>query len=1227
MLFDPDGPEIPIQLLRAHRAGDVLFVVGAGISKAARLPLFGELADQIYARLGQALPGTPESLASRAEIAARDEKQYDRLIGLLEQRVVYRGTDWRQPHNAVRDAVAELLRPTSRTRLTAHADLLDLARGSDGRPRIVTTNFDTLFERAWRRRTRQRIVSSAGPAMPAVGSHDFAGVLHLHGRIADRYNGLEGTDLVLTSANFGEAYMRAGWASRFVYDLLRRYTLVLVGYSADDPPMRYMLEATEEGRLNFPDLRPAFALVGDTDNDAGSLREAWRGKGVRPLVYPAPEHDHSALYRTLDGWAQFARQPLEWATERLSAIASASPNETTTEQCLSFVYLTKEVASVGVAAEQTQDPRWLDELLPVERDETWTFVSWFRNRLADREAAEYAAGANDSTKIEIARAVDALLRSQHDPLPDLYRQYWTLFIQANLRHPPNRFGRIRGGPEITANRIRDIVELLEPRLRVDKKFRWREDDEPEREPTNIHDLAHFHFRANERDWRRLLERWPEDIRGEERLLLALDRALSEAIELGNDAGILQPDGDLMSYDLALVHAPEEGEGLVDTNDRHRGAWRLNQPDANNDRFAPIVRMMTGLWRRIFSRDVARASNIAAAWCDREPMIFKRLAAWAAIEGDRETDRRIERYLRGTTRQRYWQSDNCSELVRYYCRRWNRLVPATRRKIERAILAGMLPDVINRIAQKGNRSYARALYTARELARIRSAGGRLSRPTANRLARLYRSYPDLPREMPIFAHLYSPSWSGSGYSADIRVLDQVTDDELLESAEAFESSNRIEQADLWTVFARNEPRRAFSALYSAHENRAFPSDRWQPLLGLYGARGSEELPDDLPPLSEILDVISEVPIERLSPVAYQLASIIEQNARTTEDTTLPKILRLWDQLAAGALALDEGDYERPLAELVFSHPIGIISDSLVSMLDEMRLPPGNGIADNLKERFDLLANMSGRAGLIARGALLQQFAFLRTIAPEWVDANLLPELVEENDEAVELMSVIARSVAPQYSEMFNLLKGAILHALEHDRTEEATREQLSGALVGAALAIIEGVGGFDLTSVECRRALTRMPNNVLARMAWELTSLLRQKSTAQDRERCWDNVVAPFLLDYWPNDVSARTHEVSENLAHLPGLAGGAFERAVALVLDLVCPIQRYELSFGLGLDDDENHLELHPQACLMLLSSILDRSSPPPRDLAETLDRILSADANLAAEPAFWRLRQMCRAD
>ncbi|HET6943358.1 MAG TPA: hypothetical protein VFH89_14475 [Sphingomicrobium sp.] len=44
MRFIDHGPDVPRALLREHRAGGVLFVVGAGFSKPADLPMFGELA-------------------------------------------------------------------------------------------------------------------------------------------------------------------------------------------------------------------------------------------------------------------------------------------------------------------------------------------------------------------------------------------------------------------------------------------------------------------------------------------------------------------------------------------------------------------------------------------------------------------------------------------------------------------------------------------------------------------------------------------------------------------------------------------------------------------------------------------------------------------------------------------------------------------------------------------------------------------------------------------------------------------------------------------------------------------------------------------------------------------------------------------------------------------------------------------------------------------------------
>lgn len=1227
MQFVADGPDIPISLLRAHREGSVIFVVGAGISKAAGLPLFGELADQVYGRLGQSLPGAPGSLASRAEEEAYEGGHYDRLLGLLEQRLVYRGVDWVQPRNPVREAVSSILAPRPRASFSAHANLLDLSRGPDGRPRIVTTNFDTIFERVWFRQTRERLPSSACQSIPAVGSHDFTGVLHIHGRCADRSRGLIGSDLVLTSANFGEAYMRSGWASRLIYDLLRRYTLVFVGYSADDPPMRYMLEATEEGRLNFPDLKPAYALVDDPDGDAGSLREAWRGKGLQPLVYSAIGGDYSALYRTLQAWAEMARDPLGWSEAQLGKIAALNYSESAADDRSKFAFLTKEISSVAVAARKSADPAWIDALR-IEGDslDEWTYRAWFRDRLECARSARYASAASDSVKRQIAYAVDELFQSKHEAVSDVYEQFWALFIQANLYPKPVRYGTIRRGVVVSAKRIQGLVAAIEPRLRVQKRFDFRDPIGDGADPRSIHDLGRFGLEAFDRDWRRILSDWPQEVRAEERLLAALDRALSEACEIGLEAGLVGLDGNLRSFDLAFVHAPEDGDGLVEPSDRHGRNWRLNQPDEYNDSFAPVVRLITGIWRRLAGRHPSAAGRIAENWAQRDAMIFKRLGAWAATISSAGPTSAIENYLGTTSRARYWESDRTAEVVKFYCQRWNSLPAQTRSKIERAICAGLPATTVRSFAGPGRRKFARALYTTRELTRIKSAGGRLSRTANVRLASLYKRFPSLPREMPIYAHLYNPSWSGSGYTADIRVLDGVSENNLLETANVIEADNRIEQGDLWAVFVDSEPARAFAALLNAQSKGDFSPHRWQPFLSLYAFGDGKHAPADKPEAREVFAALAEVSTINLVPLAGTLSRLVERLAGETESPLLPAVLALWDQLVPAAISSDlEEDRGQPLSEVILNHPLANLASALVDMQRSLQPKVGDGLAARLAPRFDALLSLKDRARIIARGALMQQLPYLHWLAPEWAEENLISEALAETDEAIDLMSVVARSVAPQFPRLFNRLKAPIFRALEHDRTDDGVREQLSGALVGAAFAAIDGQTDFELTNVECRHALTRMPNSVLASMALELTSLLRAKTENAARAAYWDNAVSPFLRDYWPNDVSARTVEVSENLVRLPALAGEAFERAVGAVLELICPISRYELRYGFGLDDDDDLVRHFPKAVLRLIVSALDPASQPPSDIPEIIDALLEADPGIAAAHAFWRLRQMQR--
>jgi NAD-dependent SIR2 family protein deacetylase len=55
--FTTDGPEIPIEVLQALEDGELVFFCGAGVSKPAGLPLFGELVSAIYRHLHYILDG------------------------------------------------------------------------------------------------------------------------------------------------------------------------------------------------------------------------------------------------------------------------------------------------------------------------------------------------------------------------------------------------------------------------------------------------------------------------------------------------------------------------------------------------------------------------------------------------------------------------------------------------------------------------------------------------------------------------------------------------------------------------------------------------------------------------------------------------------------------------------------------------------------------------------------------------------------------------------------------------------------------------------------------------------------------------------------------------------------------------------------------------------------------------------------------------------------------
>ena len=298
---------IPERLLLAHARGEVLFIAGAGVSRDAGLPDFRELVVKVYKELdpvmysvisneNQAPPDLTDD--QQAELNRFRKGEYDVVLGMLERRI--EGQE--EVQSLVRQQIGSILRPTGLKPAPIHRALVRLAdRG--GPVTIITTNFDLLFEKAARKiKIPIQTYALGGIPRPTLRSK-FSGVLHIHGAL-DR-NPQRMSDLIISDQDFGEFYLRRRIASDLIYDAARLYHLVLVGYSANDPPMRYLLSAVDADTTHFPDLKERFIFVGMSKDDPVALAD-WRARGITPIQYTIQDKDHSQLQRTLAQWAEFS---------------------------------------------------------------------------------------------------------------------------------------------------------------------------------------------------------------------------------------------------------------------------------------------------------------------------------------------------------------------------------------------------------------------------------------------------------------------------------------------------------------------------------------------------------------------------------------------------------------------------------------------------------------------------------------------------------------------------------------------------------------------------------------------------------------------------------------------------------------------------------------------------------------------------------------------------------
>lgn len=753
MQFITHGPDIPDALLQAHEEGRVVFFCGAGISYPAGLPGFKGLVEEIYRENGTELRDI--------ERVAFEKEQFDATLDLLERRLPGQRL-------AVRRALAKALKPKLRRKgaTDTQAALLRLARSREGALRLVTTNFDRLFHIA-AKRTDQAFQQYAAPMLPIPKNSRWDGLVYLHGLMPEKPDDAALSRLVVTSGDFGLAYLTERWAARFVSELFRNYVVCFVGYSINDPVLRYMMDALAADRRLGEVTPQAWALGACKPGQEHRKAIEWEAKGVTSILY----HDHSALHKTLHAWAETYRDGVLGKERIVVSHALARPSASTQQDDFVGRMLWALSDKSGLPAKRFADftpAPSLDWLLEAFADERFGQGDLTRfgvppHAEADaklrfsliRRPAPYdrappmllaSGGTTDSQCDDVmSHLARWLVRHLDDPRLVLWiAQHGGQLhdrLQWLIEHELDRFASLeRDGKTAELEQVRSQAPRAIPGPLMRTLWRLLL-SERVKSPWHNSDLYRWKDRLKREgltttlrlELRELLApyvalrkpfRWGEEEKEERadnpthlrqlvdwELVLAADHVDSALRDLADEQWrsalpqLLEDFQQLLRDALDLLRELGEADERSD-----RSHWDLPSitPHWQNRGFrdwVSLIELLRDAWLALRGNDSARAMRIAQTWFDLPYPTFKRLALFAASQDDCIPPEQWVDWLLANGAWWLWSTDTGREVFRLFVLQGRQLSGVVQERLEAAILAGPLREMYPVIwSQSGGKTW-------------------------------------------------------------------------------------------------------------------------------------------------------------------------------------------------------------------------------------------------------------------------------------------------------------------------------------------------------------------------------------------------------------------------------------------------------------------------------------------------------------------------------------------
>lgn len=1273
MRFLADGPSIPDELLLARDQGRVVFFCGAGVSMArAKLPDFFGLAKAVTKFLGVPLDHPALRILKEAqEIGQRTGVDglisADRIFGLLERDFLV---------SDIEAAVMSAIEPCSNADLSAHKILLDLATTVEGQVRLVTTNFDRLFDEC-----RDGLATYDPSRLPDLTrSSNLHGLVYLHGRSSKDYRDVDGDGLVLSSSDFGRAYLSDGWAMRFFREIIEKYVVIFVGYAADDPPVHYLLEALNKSSREFGGI---YAFQG---GDLGYASARWEYKGVEAIPYEIAD-GHQALWSTLEAWAGRARDPIAW-TERVVDMATLGPEKLQPHERGQVAHIVSTASGALAFSQREEVPsaKWLCVFDPLRRYATprrvWSsgeerpFVDPFDLFGLDRDPVPNKVVPDDHyAEREMPKdawdafALNKLDRlSQRDENYGVFRGHWA----SNVPNLPPRLANLGTWISKVANEPCAVwwavrQTSLHPGIR--RAIRWRLEHQRENLPPAV-----------ERSWLYLFKYWDsaeespdvhwfkfaEQIKTQGWNEFAL-RSFSDTanphivVKESLWAGAVPPDSaadenfDLIKLDVEYPNLPRDIEipdewlhrvvvclrrnlQLAVDLEREIGGYGLSFVCPIRAEVSPSISQherthgisgwmlhFSRMFERLLALDSEAAAEEFSCWPEHDETIFSRLRVWAAGKHTLVPNRAWAPLILKLPDSAFWGERHARDLLLTMAERWHGQSMSGRRAIERRILRG--PD---RWGDEGDAHYEerRAWDALNRLNWMASNGLTLVHNLDRINSKLRKSAPEWKPE---YADNAARSWESRGgwIQKNIEyagIASEPLDQVLAKAVQLAGHRGELTEYDPFAGLSKEKPIRAFAALRRAAVRGEYPEWAWRTFLD------EDQRKNDSARLSALIgEQILRYPEAEIAGfirsaarwyrcVAEKLATF-DQTLFSRLATKLTNVLSLQSKQSQSGIV--RGSKQPDWVMEAINSPTGHVAEALFDDPRTKGLKTNESFPIGWSVLVEGLLNLPGELHRHALVIFARQLSWLFAVDPDWTSRNVLPHLEASNEfDKQAFWSGFLSGNSIKGSELFDILKP---HMLEMAKLQTFERrgygEALAGLILSAWVIRHKETGERWVTDAELRDLLINSDDEFRSHVLW-LAERWWSDADEGEKVNAISNLIE-LLHDVWPRQIAAKSSIISARLCDLVFSSEQHFQQLAKVVLPLLSKADGEHFSLPHLRRAESNVVDRYPEQTLAILYAALpENTSAWPYGIEGTLLRISESDKQLTTDGRLIELRR-----